>query len=578
MIASTIHTPAVPEAVRHRRRRPPPARWRCTIARMRQAGARIPSSRASAEAESVRLKLLRRSGSAGQGAGRSSRSSGRGHADRRKQLQPRFRRGAAPLASCCPSAMFPRRLRRVDNSRERRAEMADHIFHDPTGRRERRARLGVGLLVSLAALIVAGFFATLAFAPRLPTLSLKDPRVLQALHVETAHRLKGKPAWTHVPRRPHAGEPGGADAAAVGRLLRLLGRRSSRASLAPAHRPARRRLAAVDRARTARWDRSTVTSDPQAEAIIASAKNAPSVLPMVHNAHDGLFDGPLANNLLLNPAARTALVTNLVTLAKSHGYGGYVFDFENLSPQALAHYPALLAQARAALKPLGREVWVTAPVRQRRLRPEEVPGGLRHRRADGLRRALGRRRRAKRASPGRRPARTGSRRTSSATWRQLDPAHTVVALGDYGYDWTLGKDGKAVKGDTEVVLRRHPDGARLRRAGQPRRRRAEPDLRLRRRRRRQAHRLVPGRRHRLQRDQGRRRLPAARLRAVADGRRGPGGLELLAPALRLGQADRPGDHRARHRRRLRRHRARCCTSAPRPRPASARSKSTPTTA
>src|SRR5271154_3298144 len=102
--------------------------------------------------------------------------------------------------------MFPfshlrRRVTRQRQPEERQAAMADFIFHDPTGRRDRRARLGVGLLVSLAALIVAGFFATLAFAPRLPQLSLKDPRVLQALHVETAHRLKGKPAWTHVPRR-----------------------------------------------------------------------------------------------------------------------------------------------------------------------------------------------------------------------------------------------------------------------------------------------------------------------------------------------------------------------------------------
>jgi len=87
--------------------------------------------------------------------------------------------------------------------------MADYIFHDPTGRRARRTGMGAGLLVSLAALIVAGFFATLAFAPRLPELSLKDPRILQALHVETVHRLKGRPGWTHVPKRPRASESGG---------------------------------------------------------------------------------------------------------------------------------------------------------------------------------------------------------------------------------------------------------------------------------------------------------------------------------------------------------------------------------
>src|SRR5256885_16502643 len=87
--------------------------------------------------------------------------------------------------------------------------MADFIFHDPTGRRARRANQGLGLLISLAALMVAGFFATLAFAPRLPTLQMKDPRVLQALHVETAHKLKGGHTWRqiHRPRNPATGGP-----------------------------------------------------------------------------------------------------------------------------------------------------------------------------------------------------------------------------------------------------------------------------------------------------------------------------------------------------------------------------------
>src|SRR6201996_6004101 len=258
-----------------------------------------------------------------------------------------------------PFRHVPWRLRRVDKSRERRAEMADFIFHDPTGRRERRARLGAGLLVSLAGVMVAGFFAPLAFAPRLPSLSLKDPRILQALHVETVHRLRGKPAWTHVPRRPHAGEPGGATRPlSVG--FYVTWDESSRASL----------LRHIDKLDVVspQWiflngslGPVSVTSDPQAGAIIATAKNSPSVLPSITNAHDGIFDTPLADNLLVNPAARNALVTNLVNLAKSHGYGGYVFDLENLSPTVLPQYAALVAQARAALKPLGREVWVTVP-------------------------------------------------------------------------------------------------------------------------------------------------------------------------------------------------------------------------
>src|ERR1700677_1954463 len=82
--------------------------------------------------------------------------------------------------------------------------MDDFIFHDPTGRRARRANLSVGLLVALGALIVAAFFATLAFTPHLPRLTLKDPQVLQALHVETAHRFRRPVGWRRIPRAPTA--------------------------------------------------------------------------------------------------------------------------------------------------------------------------------------------------------------------------------------------------------------------------------------------------------------------------------------------------------------------------------------
>src|SRR5579863_1346357 len=191
-------------------------------------------------------------------------------------------------------------IRRVDlPERERQAGMADFVFHDPSGRRARRAGMSVGLLVSLAALIVAGFFATLAFAPRLPQLSLKDPRVLQALHVETVHRLKGKPGWTRVPHRPNYGLPGGPTRPlSVGFYVSW--DPNSIDSL-------KHHIDQLDVV-APQWivlngsgGPVTVTQDPQAEAIIAAAKNAPSVLPIVHNAHNGLSDGPLADNLLVNP-------------------------------------------------------------------------------------------------------------------------------------------------------------------------------------------------------------------------------------------------------------------------------------
>src|SRR6478735_7804046 len=84
-----------------------------------------------------------------------------------------------------------------------------HIFHDPTGRRDRRMRLILGIALSVLAAVVAAFLATLAFAPRLPSVTLRDPHILSSLHKETAHRLKPNLDWRKVPR-PTAGRGGAA--------------------------------------------------------------------------------------------------------------------------------------------------------------------------------------------------------------------------------------------------------------------------------------------------------------------------------------------------------------------------------
>jgi cellulose synthase/poly-beta-1,6-N-acetylglucosamine synthase-like glycosyltransferase/spore germination protein YaaH/peptidoglycan/xylan/chitin deacetylase (PgdA/CDA1 family) len=306
--------------------------------------------------------------------------------------------------------------------------MADFIFHDPTGRRAKRANLGVGLVISAGALVVAAFFATLAFAPHLPGLTLRDPRVLQALHPETVHRFRRPVEWRRIPKTAKATPGAPARPLSVG--FYVTWDESSRVSL-------RRHVDELDVV-SPQWvmldgslGRVSVTADPLAEALIASAKSNPSVLPMVHNGHDASSDQALASDMLTNPAAQKALISNLVVLARQRGWAGYVFDLENLSRPALARYPAFLASARAALKPMGREVWVAVPfgdnawpLRRFRAVADSVVLMAYDQHWGG-------------GEPGPVTAQDWFERTMAEDMRQLDPAHTVVALGAHGYDWTL---------------------------------------------------------------------------------------------------------------------------------------------
>ena len=301
------------------------------------------------------------------------------------------------------------------------------VFHDPSGRRGRRAGQFGGLMLSLLAAIVAGFLITLALAPRLPDVQLRDPRAYQALHVENVRRLKGKPAWTHIGRPRAPGTNRALKALTVGFYVSW--DPDSRASLT-------QHIGQLDvvapqwfALKDATGDLD-ITDDPQAVALIASQPHPPAVLPVIHNAHAELFDTALADGLLLHPAAQDKLVANLVAQAQAHGYAGYVFDLENMSPNAVKAYPALLAKARAALKPLGLEVWVTAPFDD-----DDWPLKALQANSDTLiLMAYDEHWMTGQSGP-----------TAGEDWFEkylnsrlsmLDPSHTIVAFGAYGYDWT----------------------------------------------------------------------------------------------------------------------------------------------
>jgi cellulose synthase/poly-beta-1,6-N-acetylglucosamine synthase-like glycosyltransferase/spore germination protein YaaH/peptidoglycan/xylan/chitin deacetylase (PgdA/CDA1 family) len=314
------------------------------------------------------------------------------------------------------------------------------VFHDPSGRRARRAGQAGGLLLSLLAAIVAGFLATLALAPRLPDVELRDPRVLQALHVENARHMKGRPSWQHIIRPKAPGTNTAIKPLTVGFYVSWDA--ESRASLAQ-HVNSLDVVAPQWFAMKDAGGDLDITDDPQAVALIAAAPKPPAVLPVVHNYSQGAFSPALADGLLRDTAAQDKMIATLVAQAQKKDYSGYVFDIENISPASLRLYPKFIARARAALQPLGREVWVTAPFDD-----DDWPLKALEDAGDSLL-LMAYDEHWQTGQPGPTAGEDWFEKYLDSRLSKLDPDRVIMVLGSYGYDWT--QKGKAYEANADPV-------------------------------------------------------------------------------------------------------------------------------
>jgi spore germination protein YaaH len=197
--------------------------------------------------------------------------------------------------------------------------------------------------------------------------------------------------------------------------------------------------------------------DPVAAGVHGRAK----LFPVVSNAHDNVWDAAAADGAILDPKAGDAFIRNLADQARAQGYGGYILDFETLSAEAAPAYPPLLARLRAALKPLGKQLWVTASLAADPVMVRDLAAAT-----DGVilmaydQCWAG-------STPGPIAGQDWLERNLDARLAGADPAHYLVALGAYGYDWPDGQPAAVVSAADATQ--------RARAAGQPITR-APPDL------------------------------------------------------------------------------------------------------
>ncbi len=305
--------------------------------------------------------------------------------------------------------------------------MPDYVFHDPSGRRARSVRLIGGIAVALVLAMFAAFAATLAFAPHVPEVRFRDPRTLTALNVKVPRKTT---PWTVTPHRPRVQ---GSATRPLTVAFYVSWDEQSAQSL-------REHIGEIDVV-APQWvlvdtadGHLNVTADARADALIRDAKKRPAVMPVVHNAMDGEWIQKPIEQLLRSPKNRAAFIKNLVQLADQRGFSGYVFDFENLTPAALAAYPQFISEANQAFNLSNREVWTTVPVDD-----TDWPLKAIEKASDAIVPMMYDEH-WQTASPGPSASQAWFQRKLSEYLRGLDPNKIVLALGSYGYDWTVGQN------------------------------------------------------------------------------------------------------------------------------------------
>ena len=314
--------------------------------------------------------------------------------------------------------------------------MARPVFFDPTGRRRRNARrwaLGALALVVLM---------SLAFASTVLTVSTPSPLPL-GFERRTALPLKSQVSSLtsklgHLFHR-QAGVVKAAEAgtAPITVAFYTSWTESSAPTLA-------KHLGQVD------WVAPTLlfldrnggmktADDAPLRRVLTGALHQPLVVPVLQNAENSQWNGELAAAIVHDPRRRAALEKQIEDYIAVSGYGGIMVDFERMPQSSLRDFQTFLSELHATLGPRHKVVTTTVPV------DDPAWNLLAFANVTDKIVLMAYDEHSEPGDPGPVASDGWFWNHVSQSLAGLPKGKTIVALGNYGYDW---HDGKA---DTATV-------------------------------------------------------------------------------------------------------------------------------
>jgi cellulose synthase/poly-beta-1,6-N-acetylglucosamine synthase-like glycosyltransferase/peptidoglycan/xylan/chitin deacetylase (PgdA/CDA1 family)/spore germination protein YaaH len=170
--------------------------------------------------------------------------------------------------------------------------------------------------------------------------------------------------------------------------------------------------------------------DQRSVDLLHKQKQPPSVLPMLQNASDGKWDGPGLARLLADPAKRQARLAELVTFLQLNSAQGLVIDFEEVPKDAHQSVLTFLHELKAAF---ASHEWLLAIAA-----PFDDPDWMyrSYAAATDYQILMAYDEHFEEGQPGAIASQAWFVDKLTRRMKELDPEKTIIALGNYGYDWT----------------------------------------------------------------------------------------------------------------------------------------------
>ena len=253
--------------------------------------------------------------------------------------------------------------------------MADRqIFHDPSGRRQKRFGIAVALFILLNLLSAAALFATIRVVPAEPPLPVALEHGIarppsKTLLARATKRVNNAVAELLGMRPPSARQVGAQRAVAAATALNkplyvgfyVPWDQSSTFSL-QRHIGELDWLAPVWLTVTGPAHDFKILPDRNGRAVINATPRRPLILPVIQNFSNGQVDEAGIESLLADPRARRNLLRQLEGFLLANHGSGAVFDFENLDRPAQLNYLRLLREARPVFAPHNWVITAAVPV------------------------------------------------------------------------------------------------------------------------------------------------------------------------------------------------------------------------